>query len=138
MEASSGQPIRVESIVVKPDRVACRIAVGDERYRYSDARVAAGLVSLFPSLAQHACVNGVGQTLGSVIRNTSVPHLLEHVWIELQVRSSASPDALFVGTTEWLDEDAGIACVQVSYRDDLQALRTFNEATQILNNAVLR
>ena len=62
-----------------------------------------------------------------------MPHVLEHLVIELQTRASDDSQAMFVGTTEWVDEAAGIARVQVSYLDDLQALRSLSEALDILN-----
>ena len=46
-------------------------------------------------------------------------------------------DALFIGTTEWLDEEAGLARIEVGFKDDLVALRAFNEAIRFLNIAVL-
>ena len=62
-----------------------------------------------------------------------MPHVLEHLAIELQTRATEDPRATFVGTTEWVDEAAGVARVQVSYLDDLQALRSLSEALDILN-----
>lgn len=132
------EPIEAVSITVKPDRVICVVRIADEGFRFTSEERAARALDFFPTLAEHACVNGHGPTLGAVIEATSIAHLLEHVWIELLVRQSHDPAARFVGTTEWVDEAEGTARIQVSYRDDLQALRTFNEALQFLNTAVLR
>ena len=130
-------PIGVRSVTVKHDRIVCDIEITQPERRYMNARVASAVLDAYPTLKSHACVNAVGKTLGCVLEHTSVPHVLEHLWIDLMVRDSEDPKARFVGTSEWLDEDAGLARVQVSYRDDLQALRTFNEATQFLNIAVI-
>ena len=130
-------PIVVRSVTVKRGRVVCDVVVAQPGYRYMNARIASAVLDAYPTLKEHACVNAVGKTFGCVLDRTSVPHVLEHLWIDLMVRASEDPKARFVGTSEWLDEDAGLARVQVSYRDDLQALRTFNEATQFLNIAVL-
>ena len=129
--------ITVDSIVVKRDRIICDITVSCEQFRYTTPELASCALASFPTLGDHACVNGAGATFGCVIAHTSLPHLLEHVWIELLVRSSNDSRARFVGTTEWIDEAKGSARVQVSYRDDLQALRTFNETLRFLNIAVL-
>ena len=131
-------PIAVARIQVKRGRIVCDVRIVNPAHRYTDPRLAAAVLARFPTLRAHACVNARGKTFGSVIEHTSLAHLLEHLWIELQVRASTDEQARFVGTTEWLDEATGTARIQMSYRDDLQALRTFNEAASFLNNAVLR
>ena len=53
--------------------------------------------------------------------------------------AAALPDDFaFVGTSEWTDEAQGRARVEVNFTDDLVALRAFREATQFLNDAVVR
>lgn len=131
------QPVRVSGITVRTGRLVCDVVIADERYRHTTPKLAAFVTSSYPDLPHHACVNGKGSTFGSVIEHTSTPHLLEHLAISLQTRRAADATEPFVGTTEWVDEAQGIACVQVSFRDDLEALRAFNEATQFINIAVL-
>lgn len=114
-------------------------------------------------LAYHTCVHGDdpaanpdNPTFGAVIENTSLPHVLEHLIIDEQVRNAETPrpnsapvtpsdpaalapspapftDATFVGTTEWLDEAAGLARVEVNFTDDLVALRALRSALAFLN-----
>ena len=129
--------IELLSMTVKAGRIVARLRIAQERFRYMTPSRADYLAQRFPTLTAHACVNGRGDTFGVVMESTSVPHMFEHVVIELQTRASEDPEAVFVGTSEWEDETAGTACVQVSFTDDLQALRAFNDATQILNIAVL-
>ena len=71
------------------------------------------------------------------MEGTSVPHLLEHIAISVQTASARDPAARFVGTTEWLDEAAGEARIELSFTDDLEALRSFNLAVKFLADAVL-
>ncbi len=47
-------------------------------------------------------------------------------------------DAVFVGTTEWTDEAAGRARIEVSFLDDLVALRAFRDAIAFLGDAMVR
>lgn len=133
---SSQDPIQVRAITVRTGRLVCDVAIPDERFRHTTPRLAAFVQREYPDLPHHACVNGEGDSFGVVIERTSTAHLLEHLAISMQTRaaSSASP---FVGTTEWTDESAGEARVEMSFRDDLEALRSFNEATRFLNIAVL-
>lgn len=131
------QPIRLLSVSVKRGRLACDIAIAEERCRYTDSVLAAHAMADFPDLAEHACVNGVAPKFGAVIESTSTAHLLEHIAISLQTRSAHDSAACFVGTSEWVDEARGIAHLELSFRDDLEGLGAFNEALNYLNTAVI-
>ena len=130
-------PIQVHTITVRTGRLVCDIEIHDVKYRYTTPRLSAFANGQYPDLPHHACVNDLGNTFGYVMEKTSVAHLLEHVTISEQVRNQTSGSATFVGTTEWIDEMAGLARIEVGFKDDLVALRAFNEATRFLNMAVL-
>ena len=130
-------PITIQGITVKTGRLVCEVAVPDAVCRSTTPRLAEFVTDQYPDLPHHACVNNVGHTFGDVIEHTSTPHLLEHLVISLQVRGHVAGDPTFIGTTEWTNEQAGIARIEVGFTDDLEALRAFNEATQFLNMAVL-
>lgn len=193
------RPINVEKVTVLTGRLSVLVRVAPGMPRTSTPQLAAQLRERFPTLPSHACVNDVGETFGCVMGATSLPHVLEHLVIDLQARAHAqggeqlapvrvnaaaptacvapasarvnaarvapapSADPLaaapaartapsprtaaappsapaaptFVGTTEWLDEPAGLAHVQVSFADDLIALRALRDAADILNQAVV-
>ena len=132
------KPIRVKTITVRTGRIVCDIEIEDPRYRATSPKLAAFVTNQYPDLPIHSCVNEVGTAFGSVIEHTSVPHMLEHLVIDIQTHETGTPLATtFVGTTEWTDEEAGKARVEISFRDDLQALRAFNKALEFLNTAVL-
>lgn len=136
-QVEAPDPVQVQTIVVRTGRLVCDVQIPDARFRYTTPRLSAFANGQYPDLPHHACVNGVGDTFGYVMEKTSVAHLLEHLVISEQVRSQSSNAATFVGTTEWLDEEAGLARIEVGFKDDLVALRAFNEATRFLNIAVL-
>ncbi len=52
--------------------------------------------------------------------------------------SRALAEGTFVGTTEWLDEAAGRARIEVNFADDLVALRALNRALAFVNDIMLR
>ena len=136
-KAAMEDVIKVRTITVRTGRLICEVVIPDERYHKSTPRVAAFCTGQYPDLPHHACVNDEGKTFGDVIESTSIPHLLEHVAISEQVRASEGVSSTFIGTTEWIDESAGVARVEIGFKDDLVALRAFNEATRFLNMAVL-
>ena len=85
-------------------------------------------------------MNDEGDTFAAVMDHTSIPHLLEHLVIDLQTQAAqevSDENAVFVGTTEWIDEFAGRARIEVSFTDDLVALRAFRDATAFLNASVV-
>ena len=131
------EPIQLKTITVKKGRIICDLCIPDERYRRTSPKLAAFVTGQFPDLPHHTCVNGVGPSFGMVMESTSVAHLLEHVAISLQTQAASDIACEFVGTTEWVDEQAGEARIEMSFHDDLEALRALSEATRFLNIAVL-
>ena len=137
VDCVQGAPIRLVSVAVKRGRLVCELVIPDERKRFSTPELASYVEINYPDIATHACVNESGRHFGAVMRYTSIAHLLEHIAIDEQVRDSENDDALFVGTTEWVDEQAGRARIQLSFNDDLSALKAFNKALRFLNIAVI-
>ena len=129
--------LTIERLAVRSDRVEANVRVAPGAHMTTPALVRRA-VAAFPDLPRHACVNDAGPTFAAVMEATPLPHLLEHLVISLQVRDACTPeDVALVGTTEWLDEAAGLARVEVSFTDDLVALRAFRDAAAFLNGAVL-
>lgn len=124
----------LESLRVQRDRVVAAVRVGDPDSAMTTPQLARQLVRIRPDLPIHSCVNGRGPTFGAVIEHTPLPHVLEHVVIDLQTASCADPDRVFTGVTRWIDRRAGKAQVEVSYADDLVCLRAFRDAVELLNS----
>ena len=137
--------------------------------RVTSASLMRRVLPAFPMLPQHACVNERGATFAAVMDCTPLPHLLEHLVVDLQVRSqiaqharvgttsrSVAPTASrtdayagsaaqaeptprerpIVGTSEWADERAGLARIDVSFADDQVAMRAFRDAVAFLNETL--
>lgn len=126
--------------MVGEGRIGCDVVLAAQAPRTTDPVLAARVCASFPNLPRHACVNGAGDTFGAVMEATSLPHLLEHLVIDLQTQAAppdASLDTAYVGITRWTDENAGRAHIEVSFTDDLVALRAFRDAARFLNEAVV-
>lgn len=140
---SEADAVRIVRVTVHAGRLTCEVALAPTTPRDTTPAIAARAVRACPSLPHHACVNECGPTFGDIMACTPVPHLLEHLIIDAQTRAeaaapaaSAAPPAhprTFVGVSEWIDRDAGRARVEVSFADDLVALRAVSEATRLLN-----
>ncbi len=137
VDARSGKPLVIERITVKADRVEALVRVSPDG-AWSTAQRAQRILQAFPSLADHTCVNAEGPAFASVIDHTSIPHVLEHLVIQLMCERSDDPAASFVGTTQWVAQSNGSACVKVSFTDDVMALRAFRDAAEFLNCEVLQ
>ena len=132
--------LAIERLVVGEGRIGCDVVFAAQAPRTTDPVLAARVCASFPNLPRHACVNGAGDTFGAVMEATSLPHLLEHLVIDLQTQAAppdASPDTAYVGITRWMDENAGRAHIEVSFTADLVALRAFRDAARFLNEAVV-
>lgn len=149
---ASADPIRVERMEVRRGHLVCRVAFGAAPH-VTSPQLMSRVLAVVPTLAQHACVNERGTTFAAVMDCTPLPHLLEHLVVDLQVRAEAgqwlalsgvaaeAPPHVagathghpIVGTSEWLDEAAGIARIDVSFADDLVALRAMRDSVAFLN-----
>jgi hypothetical protein len=126
----------VRSIEVKRDRMVCLVQVCD-RWHYTTSKLAALACKEYPHMPFHTCVNSHGSTFGDVIKHTSIPHLLEHLVIDLLVQRNvdrSNRSFVFAGTTEWIDEGHGTAQVQIKIQDDIKALQALKDAVAIINN----
>lgn len=161
-------PVRVTRMEVHRGHLVCLVSFAGAP-RVTSASLMRRVLPAFPMLPQHACVNERGTTFAAVMDCTPLPHLLEHLVVDLQVRSqivqharvgaalrSVAPTASrtdayagsaaqaepaprerpIVGTSEWADERAGLARIDVSFADDQVALRAFRDAVAFLNETL--
>ena len=132
--------ISARRVDVFPGRLRILVQLSDGASRWTTEELVAAACDAYPTLPLHSCINSKGPTFGDVAVGTSVPHLLEHLIIAEQVRLAGEGrvvegEATFVGTTEWCEggPQAGEAVVEVSFVDDLQALRALSNALAFLN-----
>ncbi len=133
---AANEPLVIENVRVRPGRIELSVRVADRRYANTTPQLIEYCLRQVPTLGMHACRNGVGPTFAYVMRNTSVPHLLEHLVVDAQTRVANDPVRVFAGTTQWSAEDSLVATVTVSYEDDLAALRSVKESLAFLNRAL--
>ena len=193
------KPVRVARVEVLRGHMVCTVRFAVGAPRVTSPQLMALVLPQFPNLPRHACVNERGETFAAVMNRTPLPHLLEHMIVDLQVRemakgadaseglgadaasvadpgaaadavaganqaagaasaagaapaagsaaaklaprasrirrtSAVNLDASIVGTSEWLDESAGVARIDVSFADDHIALRALRDAVAVMNS----
>lgn len=132
------EKIAFERLSVLPDRIEAEVRVLDPAYRTTSPELIAQVLIQFPTIPFHTCRNEAGPTFSAVMENTSLPHLLEHLVIDIQTRAHAeredeATDPVFTGTTQWSVTMRDVAIVCVSFYDDLIALGAFKQALHFIN-----
>lgn len=129
------QLLKVLRYTVRNDRIVADVELAKTCPHNTSPALIARLRADYLHLPHHACVNDKGTTFGAVINDTPLPHLLEHMVVDLQVRASDGSQT-FVGTSEWVCEKTGRARIEISFADDLVALAAFRDAVEALNVAL--
>ncbi|MDR0350563.1 MAG: hypothetical protein LBH64_03315 [Coriobacteriales bacterium] len=81
-----------------------------------DERLAKAALACRPSLAQHSCKHQGFGYFGDKLLGTSLPHLVEHVAIDLLVEAARASKAArlpVAGNTSWLDRGRGLMRVRL-------------------------
>lgn len=116
---------KVKLVVEMPDPDRCTTE--------SAPHLPRGLFRLFPHLAHHKCHNGNGYSFRREAMATEVPHLLEHLIMELQ--SQALPHNVLKGETQWnwRVDPRGTFHVHVEYENEQLVLAAIRLAERIVN-----
>ena len=128
-------------IIVKAGRLVCDIRLSPDCPRHSTSALMCVLQRDHPQLSFHPCKNERGAFFGAVMDETSIIHVFEHVAIDCMVQDSIQEkiDAkqLFVGNSQWIDRKAGEGRVELSFHDDICALRAVKRALRQMNEALM-
>jgi hypothetical protein len=91
------------------------------------------LFKLFPHLSRHRCENDNGYSFRRECQSTEIPHLFEHLIIELQGQAQRS--CVLKGETQWnwRVDPKGRFHVYVDYENELLVLGAIRIAERIIN-----
>ncbi|MHB1340613.1 MAG: cyanophycin synthetase family protein [Coriobacteriia bacterium] len=126
--------MRVHAVTVCSDRVD--VVVGIDEAGVMRTATAPGIadraLELLPDLERHLCHNGTGRSFAEEIADTEVPHLFEHVVMELMAQAG-SPRSL-KGETSWdfRRDGKGVFRVSVEYDDDFVCLGAIKLADTVM------
>lgn len=125
--------MRVSSVTVCSDRVDVIVCVDDDRMRTSmDGAVVTRALEVLPGLAAHRCSSGLPGGFVEEMHDTEVPHLFEHMVLELMAKAGSPRD--LNGETVWdfKREGHGVFRVTVEYDVDLVALGAIKTARGLM------
>jgi hypothetical protein len=91
------------------------------------------LFKLFPHLSRHRCENDGGYSFRRECQSTEIPHLFEHLIIELQGQAQRS--SVLKGETQWnwRVDPKGRFHVYVDYENELLVVGAIRVAERIIN-----
>lgn len=124
--------LSVEKITVYPNRLVIVVQCAPN-WHYTNPHLARQIAEKFPLIGQHACVNEQGPCFSAVMQHTPLPHLFEHVVVDILVQQATCEQNVFMGTSEWTDRPAGKACVHISFENDLAAIAAVKQAQECIN-----
>ncbi|HSQ21243.1 MAG TPA: hypothetical protein VLQ52_00365 [Coriobacteriia bacterium] len=127
----------VHAITVLPETIDVEIAVDDASV-WSTAEaphIVPALLEVLPGLAAHVCGSCHGAQFSEELADTELPHLFEHVTLELMALAG-SPRDLWAGAG-WQRPRSGASRVRLSFEDDddLVCLGAINLAQQLIEAA---
>jgi hypothetical protein len=123
--------ISLEETSVGESSVSAVVRVTPPNLRV-DERLASQALALHPTLAQHTCKQRGFGRFGDKLIGTTLPHLVEHLAIDLLVRedqeahppansphspASFDPPRPRAGNTTWLDQKQGLMWIRLSHND---------------------
>lgn len=129
--------IKVQSITVKKFRIVCLVQFTEQKI--SNSQIKEKLLCKVPSLAEHKCKNASSKTFAEVMDHTSLAHILEHLIIDFQIKKASENKDFtktLLGTSSWLNKEEGIAQIEFSYFDDIVAIKSINEACNLLKEII--
>jgi len=130
--------VKVSDVTILPDARKIKLTVempDPDRFLTSQVpHLPRYLFRLLPRLARHTCHNDDGKSFRQECRETEIPHLFEHLIIELQLQAESTENDILRGETEWdwCVDPRGRFHVTVEYTNELLAIGAIRLAENII------
>jgi hypothetical protein len=130
--------LKITEIVFYPtNRVKLVVEIPDtDAYTTNEVpRLPRILFKLFPHMATQRCYNDAGYSFRREAQATEIPHLFEHLIIEIQDQVRRGVGAPFAGETHWnwTVDPRGRFYVMVDYDNEIVALGAIRLAERVIN-----
>jgi len=107
------QNLAIEEFSYSGNSVSAAVCISPPNLIVND-KLASTILALRPTLREHVCKQKGFGTFGDKIVNTSLPHLVEHLAIDLLVQELEPLPAPIAGATRWLNRAQGQAQIRIS------------------------
>lgn len=128
--------LTVKEINFKKYRVLVLVKL-NKNVLYSNKKFSNELLKIMPTLQYHKCKNNNDISFLKELSFTNYAHVFEHIAIDLQTKYmleyKIGLDKSLLGMTK-LDEINAKASIELSYWDDLIALKSISNAEKIINS----
>lgn len=116
-------------------RLVVEIADSDAYTTQGNARIPRSLFKMFPRMATQRCHNDEGYSFRREAEATEIPHLLEHLILEIQDQVRRGQGAPLTGETQWnwTQDPRGRFYVTVDYDNEIVALGAIRLAERVIN-----
>lgn len=117
-----------------PQKVKFTVDVSNEEYYRTDSMpgLVRGLFRVLPSLKRHKCHNDYGYTFEREAKETELPHLLEHLTLELEALSGSNKILKGETSWNWRKDPRGRFHVEVGYQHKELAAESIRTAEKII------
>lgn len=127
------QLLDIQKVAVGPRSLTATVQVGQDAplMTSEDVEGTARVYWLMPSIAEQVCLGDEGSSFQEVMGNTELPHLLEHVTVELLARTGMAGDVA-CGRTRRVDDERTFE-VELACPDDVLVAAALSSAVWILD-----
>lgn len=124
----------IQKVSVGPRYVTARVRVADDAPLTTDEDLkgTTRVYNLMPEICDHVCLGDEGSTFKDAMPSTELPHLFEHVAVELMARSGLGGDISCGRTREVEDGDGRTFEVQLDCPDDVLTIGALSSAAWIM------
>ena len=116
-------------------RLVVEIADPASYTTHGEARIPRRLFKMFPRMAAQRCCNDGGYSFRREAQATEIPHVFEHLILEIQDQVRRGSGAALAGETQWnwTQDPRGRFYVTVDYDNEIVALGAIRLAERLIN-----
>ncbi len=124
-----------EVLIYGDNQLKLVVKMGDhEAYTtHGCPHVVSGVFQLFPYIRRHVCENDFGHTFEDEARTTEVPHLFEHLILEIQSQVQCLGTLKGETQWDWHIDPRGTFHVHLEFEDEQLALGSIRLAEKIIH-----
>lgn len=129
----------IRKVVVGPEKLTATIAVSADAplMTYENLESTSLVYYLAPGIVDQKCLGDAGETFKDCMGATELPHLLEHLTIEI-MNESGLAGRIVSGRTRCVNEDERLFEVELSCPDDVLTVGALSSAVFMMEWAYLR